>query len=109
MIKSALTTVIGFFTFGGVPATILTVSGVTLNTLGGIFYTYAKYIEKKAILSKVTKDIVLPATITSRITYSTSVVELSDTTENETLLNNNERHLNGVVVVADDSDDRTHA
>lgn len=36
---------IGFFTFGGVPATFLIISGIILNSLGGILYTYGKYLE----------------------------------------------------------------
>lgn len=51
--KSVLTTFIGFFTFGGVPATSLTVLGVVLNTLGGVLYSIAKYLEKKASLRSV--------------------------------------------------------
>ncbi|XP_048579399.1 UDP-galactose/UDP-glucose transporter 7 isoform X1 [Nematostella vectensis] len=46
VVKGVLTTFIGFFTFGGVPATFLTVSGVVLNTLGGVLYSYGKYMEK---------------------------------------------------------------
>lgn len=39
---------IGFFTFGGVPATVMTVAGVSLNAFGGTLYTYIKYREKKS-------------------------------------------------------------
>ena len=43
-----MTTIIGFYTFGGVAATPLTLIGVSLNTLGGALYSYAKYSEKMA-------------------------------------------------------------
>jgi len=46
VVKGVLTTIIGFFTFGGVPVTALTLIGVFLNTLGGASYSYAKYSEK---------------------------------------------------------------
>lgn len=46
VVKGVSTTIIGFFTFGGVPVTTLTIIGIFLNTLGGAQYTYAKYAEK---------------------------------------------------------------
>lgn len=46
VVKGVSTTIIGFFTFGGVPVTALTIIGIFLNTLGGAQYTYAKYAEK---------------------------------------------------------------
>ena len=46
VVKGVLTTIIGFFTFGGVQATPLVLMGVLLNTLGGAAYSYAKYTEK---------------------------------------------------------------
>lgn len=48
VVKGVLTTIIGFYTFGGVAATPLTLIGVSLNTLGGALYSYAKYSEKMA-------------------------------------------------------------
>ena len=45
--KSVVTTIIGFFTFGGVEPTVITVIGVTMNTIGGILYTFTKYKEKR--------------------------------------------------------------
>ena len=48
VVKGVLTTIIGFYTFGGVPVTALTVIGVFLNTLGGALYSYAKYSENMA-------------------------------------------------------------
>ena len=46
VVKGVITTIIGFFTFGGVPITFLIVAGIVLNTLGGAIYTFAKYQEK---------------------------------------------------------------
>lgn len=50
----------GFFTFGGVPITALTVAGVTLNSIGGLVYVYVKYNQKqsqlKEIISKADSD-----------------------------------------------------
>lgn len=48
VVKGVLTTIIGFYTFGGVAVTALTVLGVLLNTLGGALYSYAKYTENMA-------------------------------------------------------------
>lgn len=48
VVKGVLTTIIGFYTFGGVPVTALTLIGVVLNTLGGALYSYAKYSENMA-------------------------------------------------------------
>jgi len=47
VIKGVVTTIIGFFTFGGVVLTVPTIGGVILNSFGGILYTYVKYSEKK--------------------------------------------------------------
>merc|ERR1719510_2447340 len=41
--KSALQTIIGFFTFGGVKFHPLNITGLILNLLGGVLYSYAKY------------------------------------------------------------------
>lgn len=62
VVKSVLTTIIGFFTFGGVPATLLTILGVSLNTSGGALYSYAKYLEKKPQLDKI-RNLMLPSTV----------------------------------------------
>ena len=49
--KSVITTVVGFFTFGGVAPTPLTLIGITVNTVGAVSYAWAKYTEKQAKLS----------------------------------------------------------
>ena len=53
VVKSVLTTLIGFFTFGGVPVTFFTIMGVSLNTFGGALYSYAKYLEKRSVLQSI--------------------------------------------------------
>ncbi|PIK61878.1 hypothetical protein BSL78_01209 [Apostichopus japonicus] len=47
VIKSVVTTVIGMFTFGGIQPTVLIITGISINTLGGMGYTYLKYKEKQ--------------------------------------------------------------
>lgn len=48
VVKSVVTTVVGLFTFGGIQPTVLIIVGISMNTVGGIFYTYVKYQEKHA-------------------------------------------------------------
>ncbi|CAB3977499.1 UDP-galactose UDP-glucose transporter 7 isoform X5 [Paramuricea clavata] len=43
VVKGIITTIIGFFTFGGVAVNLYTLSGIILNTSGGILYFYTKY------------------------------------------------------------------
>ena len=43
VIKGIITTIIGFFTFGGVALNLYILSGIILNTSGGILYFYTKY------------------------------------------------------------------
>ncbi|XP_071545800.1 uncharacterized protein [Panulirus ornatus] len=45
--KSVLQTFIGFFTFGGIIFEPVNITGIILNTAGGVMYTYAKYQDKK--------------------------------------------------------------
>ncbi|XP_038060794.1 UDP-galactose/UDP-glucose transporter 7-like [Patiria miniata] len=46
VMKSVVVVIVGLFTFGGVQLSVLGGMGVTLNTLGSGWYTYAKYQEK---------------------------------------------------------------
>jgi len=46
-VKSAITTVIGMYTFGGVVPTVAFVTGQTLNFLGGCLYSYSKLKERR--------------------------------------------------------------
>jgi len=45
-IKSLVSTILGLFTFGGVPVTPSLALGLTVSTLGGLWYGYVKYEEK---------------------------------------------------------------
>ncbi|KAH8944469.1 hypothetical protein BDL97_13G112500 [Sphagnum fallax] len=45
-LRSVLGTVMGFFVFGGVKATVFILLGVTFNTAGGVWYTAIKFKEK---------------------------------------------------------------
>ena len=51
VIKGVLTTLVGFFTFGGQPVTVMAVIGITLNAVGGVLYSLLKYFEKKKVAS----------------------------------------------------------
>lgn len=44
--KSVIQTVLGFFTFGGVQFHPLNITGLVMNILGGVIYTYVKQFEK---------------------------------------------------------------
>lgn len=43
VIKGVITTLIGFFTFGGVAVNTYTLCGIVLNTFGGLLYFFTKY------------------------------------------------------------------
>lgn len=44
--KSVIQTVLGFFTFGGVKFHPLNITGLVMNILGGVIFTYVKQLEK---------------------------------------------------------------
>lgn len=56
VIKSALTTIIGMYTFGGVAATPLLIIGQLINLSGGGLYTYEKYRIQRARLAAHSQD-----------------------------------------------------
>ncbi|XP_006814403.1 uncharacterized protein LOC102810125, partial [Saccoglossus kowalevskii] len=56
VVKGVVTTVIGMFTFGGVEPTVLNISGICMNTTGGIWYSAIKYQEKKKKLSALSSN-----------------------------------------------------
>lgn len=58
VLKSVVSTVLGFFLLGGVKFYWVNVSGITMNTLGGAWYTAIKYREKQAM--KESKALSLP-------------------------------------------------
>jgi len=45
--KSVIQTILGFFTFGGVQFHPLNITGLVMNILGGIIYTYVRQFEKR--------------------------------------------------------------
>lgn len=47
VLKSMAQTAVGLFTFEGISANIPMISGLIVNILGGLLYTYAKHIESK--------------------------------------------------------------
>lgn len=57
VIKSVITTIFGFFTFGGVVPTTLTVGGVMLNAFGGVLFTYVKYREKQVLIKSAERQL----------------------------------------------------
>lgn len=46
VLKGVFTTALGFFVLGGVEVRALNVTGLVINSLGGIWYSYAKYRQK---------------------------------------------------------------
>ena len=48
-LKSVAQTTMGMFTFGGVAINPALLTGVIMNLTGGIFYTYAKYLDSKRV------------------------------------------------------------
>ncbi|GMG99251.1 hypothetical protein Nepgr_001091 [Nepenthes gracilis] len=57
VLKGVGSTALGFFILGGVEFHALNVIGLAINTAGGVWYSYAKYQEKKSKLPKLTSDI----------------------------------------------------
>lgn len=53
VLKSIATTVVGMFTFGGISLNVFTISGIIVNLVGGIMYSFVKYLEgREKSLSK---------------------------------------------------------
>lgn len=46
VLKGVFTTALGFFVLGGVEVHALNVTGLVINSLGGVWYSYAKYQQK---------------------------------------------------------------
>ncbi|XP_042489099.1 UDP-galactose/UDP-glucose transporter 7-like isoform X2 [Macadamia integrifolia] len=56
VLKGVGSTTFGFILLGGVPVHALNVTGLVINTAGGIWYSYAKYQQKKKKILKVAVD-----------------------------------------------------
>ncbi|KAL6578575.1 UDP-galactose/UDP-glucose transporter 7 [Orobanche minor] len=58
VLKGVGSTTLGFFLLGGVEVHALNVTGLVINTAGGVWYSFAKYQQKKKNrLSKLTSDV----------------------------------------------------
>ncbi|KAL6544239.1 UDP-galactose/UDP-glucose transporter 7 [Orobanche gracilis] len=58
VLKGVGSTTLGFFLLGGVEVHALNVTGLVINTAGGVWYTFAKYQQKKKNrLPKLTSDV----------------------------------------------------
>ncbi|XP_074280405.1 UDP-galactose/UDP-glucose transporter 7 isoform X2 [Silene latifolia] len=57
VLKGVGSTTLGFVLLGGVEVHALNVSGLIINTAGGVWYSLAKYQEKKKILPKTSLDV----------------------------------------------------
>ncbi|CAA6662290.1 unnamed protein product [Spirodela intermedia] len=56
VLKGVGSTTLGFVTLGGVEVHALNVTGLVINTAGGVWYSYAKYQQKKARHRKAPSD-----------------------------------------------------
>jgi solute carrier family 35 protein len=52
VLKGVVSTVLGFFLLGGVELTALGFLGIVINTTGGVWYSLAKFYEKRAQRSR---------------------------------------------------------
>lgn len=57
VLKGVGSTTLGFVLLGGVEVHALNVTGLVINTVGGVWYSYAKYQEKKDKLPKAIPDV----------------------------------------------------
>ncbi|KAI9192152.1 hypothetical protein LWI28_018903 [Acer negundo] len=57
VLKGVGSTTLGFFLLGGVPVHGLNVTGLVINTAGGVWYSYAKYQQKKSKPPKLMSDL----------------------------------------------------
>ncbi|XP_027942209.1 UDP-galactose/UDP-glucose transporter 7 [Vigna unguiculata] len=56
VLKGVVSTTLGFFLLGGVQVHALNVSGLVINTAGGVWYSFAKYQQKKSKSTKLVPD-----------------------------------------------------
>jgi solute carrier family 35 protein len=57
VLKGVGSTTLGFFVLGGVEVRALNVTGLVINTAGGLWYSLAKYQQKKAKPAKLMTDL----------------------------------------------------
>ncbi|WCJ30491.1 UDP-N-acetylglucosamine (UAA) transporter family [Euphorbia peplus] len=58
VLKGVGSTTLGFILLGGVKVHALNVTGLVINTAGGVWYSYAKYTQKKSKPPKLISDVV---------------------------------------------------
>ena len=56
VLKGVGSTTLGFMVLGGVKVHALNVTGLVINTFGGVWYSYAKYTQKKKLPRRVAPD-----------------------------------------------------
>ncbi|XP_020588830.1 putative UDP-sugar transporter DDB_G0278631 isoform X2 [Phalaenopsis equestris] len=56
VLKGVGSTTLGFLLLGGVEVHALNITGLIINTIGGVWYSYAKYQQKKRAPKKLTSD-----------------------------------------------------
>ena len=56
VLKGVGSTTLGFVLLGGVEVHALNVTGLVINTFGGVWYSYAKYRQKKKMPRKMVPD-----------------------------------------------------
>ncbi|CAN1184997.1 UDP-galactose/UDP-glucose transporter 7 [Linum perenne] len=57
VLKGVGSTTLGFFLLGGVKVHALNVTGLVINTAGGVWYSYAKYRQRRSRPPKLTPDV----------------------------------------------------
>jgi len=70
--KSVIQTIVGFFTFGGVQFHPLNITGLVMNILGGVIYTYVKQFEKKKQIAKRSSKLIENGTAQAEVNHKRS-------------------------------------
>jgi solute carrier family 35 protein len=84
VIKGIITTIIGFFTFGGVAVNVYTLSGIILNSSGGILYFYTKYSDQ--VRQKLQEEYMADHVINVKETTANGDVNKNSKTESNTVI-----------------------
>jgi len=85
--KSVIQTILGFFTFGGVPFHPLNIIGLVMNILGGIIYTYIKHLERAGARRRQSLETGPPQShdLGSKRTRQQSIINYEDEDKNRTV------------------------
>ena len=84
VIKGIITTIIGFFTFGGVAVNVYTLFGIILNSSGGILYFYTKYSDQ--VRQKLQEEYMADHVINVEETTANGDVNKNSKTESNTVI-----------------------